>query len=444
MVKKIIQKVILLFCFMAFFSVANAAELVIDTEKFGDYKWGYEVNLANHKFLYVAKKSEISYYRFSSEQNTYGEVPITDVRFGIKNNAFFEGILIAEGKSKYDQLVGVLMNRYGKPKLIDGFQVWDVDQLLIAGQYDPNHDSNYAPDNQIGVISIFYLGNFKIPIEFDSEKFGKVLWNSSLEELPYQNQFVFEEGGVRYYELTEKLVEINGVLVSHFLFGYLDRRLYSASFSIDKEKEREKLLSTFKEQFGKPDYEKKSTSFYRIEWKKESPAILATFYDDKKTPSIIAIIGGEKINSKKEEEIEKKSPRKLTDQDWEWIDAWNNLTLKNEDRNWKLISENDDQIFIYTPDVEKAKEKFKQDGVNSIYKVRIKTIEEGTKVVVYGYEVDFITEKIRMYRGISTQDKENITEFKIDSEDRPWLFTRRNQNLQLIYDFLLEEIRFSK
>ena len=49
-----------------------------------------------------------------------------------------------------------------------------------------------------------------------------------------------------------------------------------------------------------------------------------------------------------------------------------------------------------------------------------------------------------MYRGISTQDKENITEFKIDSEDRPWLFTRRNQNLQLIYDFLLEEIRFSK
>ena len=46
---------------MAFFSVANAAELVIDTEKFGDYKWGYEVNLANHKFLYVAKKSEISY-----------------------------------------------------------------------------------------------------------------------------------------------------------------------------------------------------------------------------------------------------------------------------------------------------------------------------------------------------------------------------------------------
>ena len=55
------------------------------------------------------------------------------------------------------------MNHYGKPKLIDGFQVWDVDQLLIAGQYDPNHDSNYAPDNQIGVISIFYLGNFKIP-----------------------------------------------------------------------------------------------------------------------------------------------------------------------------------------------------------------------------------------------------------------------------------------
>lgn len=445
--KKALLKMVFLLCFMTFFSIGNAAELIFDTEKFGDYKWGEDVSSGKHKFLYTVRDAGINYYRLSNESYNYNGTTITDVRFGAKEGKLFEGILIAEGQTKYDQLVGVLMSRYGKPKLINGFQVWEADQLLIMGQYDPTHDSNYAPDNQIGVISIIYLGNFKIPVEFDSKKVGEALWNSSLEELPYLNKFIFEEDGVRYYELTEKLVEVNGVLVSHFLFGYLDGRLYSVSFTVAKEKEHEKLLSTFKKQFGEPDYEKKSTSFYRIEWKKESPAILSTFYYDKGTPNIITIMGGEKINSKREEEIEKKnkSPRKLTDQDWEWIDEWNNLATKSENNNWKLINENGDEIFIYSPDVKKAKEKFKQDGVASTYMVRIKTIEEeGTKVVVYGYEVNFVTEKVRMYRGISIQTKGNVTEFKIDSEDRPWLFTQRNANLQLIYDYLLEEIRFSK
>ena len=152
--KKAFLKMVFLLCLMTFFSVGNAAELIFDNEKFGDYKWGQEVDSRKHEFLYPIKEAGINYYRLSGQEYSYGNVILTDVRFGIRSNTFFEGILIAEGKMKYDQLVGVLISRYGKPKLVENFQIWETDKLAITGVYNPTQDSKYPPEEQIGFFSI--------------------------------------------------------------------------------------------------------------------------------------------------------------------------------------------------------------------------------------------------------------------------------------------------